>query len=225
MAQEIGERAVPLVAAGFRDDVDEAAVGPAGLHAQAAGADLELLDGLERDREVLPFERSEELAEEVVREVGAVDVQREVVARLTGDAERAARAGDRPRGRRQQGEVAIVTPVDRQARERVGVDHRAERRRRVAGRGHRHGLGRGRRSSSRRSRRGPGRRSAAGVRSWRPKSRDAPPARRTRRAAAAAPSTDRPRRSPWCARNRSSSRAASRPHRRAPPPSRLESFR
>ena len=49
VAQEIGERAVPLVAARLRDDVDEAAVGAAGLRAEPAGADLELLDGLERD--------------------------------------------------------------------------------------------------------------------------------------------------------------------------------
>ena len=159
MPQEIGQRAVPLVAAGFRHDVDEAAVGAAGLHAQTAGADLELLDGLERDGEVLPFERSEELAEEVVREVGAIDVQREVVARLTGDSERAPRAGDGSRGRRQQGEVAVVAPIDGQTRESIGVERRAERRRGVARRRNRHGLGQRRRSASRRSRRGPGRRS------------------------------------------------------------------
>ena len=139
--QGIGKGTVPLVAAGFRHDVDETAVGPARLDAQAAGGDLEFLDRLERDGEVLSFERSEELAEEIVREVGTVDVQREVVTRLTGHPERAARPGDGMRRRRQQGEVAIVTPIDRQIRQRSGVEGRAKRRRRVAGCGNRHGLG------------------------------------------------------------------------------------
>ena len=113
MAEEIGQRAVLLVAPRFRDDVHKSAVCSPRLRTEPAGADLEFLDGLEREREVLRLERSEELAEEIVRKVGAVDVQRQVVAGLTGDAERAAGSGNRPRGRRQQREVPIVAAVDR----------------------------------------------------------------------------------------------------------------
>ena len=49
--------------------------------------------------------------------------------------ERAARAGRGPCGRREEGKIAIVTPVDRQIRDRIGVERRAQRRRRVACRG------------------------------------------------------------------------------------------
>src|SRR5437016_1935173 len=98
-----------LVTPRFRDDVHESAVGAPRLRAQPAGADFEFLDGLERDREVLGLERSKELAEEIVRKVGAVDIQREVVTGLTGDAERAAGTSDQACGRRKQREVPIIT--------------------------------------------------------------------------------------------------------------------
>src|SRR4029453_5843729 len=63
MAEEIRQGAVLLVAPRFRHDVHESAVGSPRLRTEPAGTDFEFLDCLEREREVLLFERSKDFAE------------------------------------------------------------------------------------------------------------------------------------------------------------------
>ena len=135
MTQRVTGRAVPRVGARFRHHVHQPASGPAGLDTQPRGGDLERRHRLERDREVLPFDRPEELAEEVVREIGPVHIQREVVARLAGHTKGASCAGDRFCRGRQQREAAVVVAVQGETRNGAGVEGGAQRGRGISCRG------------------------------------------------------------------------------------------
>ena len=117
-------RAVEVVTAALRDDVHEATAGAPELHRGAVLDDLQFADGFLRQRErgpALGGAVSRGTAEERVVVVDAVERHARVDAALTSELD--VPVGGVPlRARREEDEVREVSPVDREAPDRVVVD-------------------------------------------------------------------------------------------------------
>ena len=121
-AKEVMTRAANFVRARLRDHVQKTARRAPELRRKAVGDDLELLHRVERDGEILGLQGAEELAEEIVVGVGAVDDEPGVVALLAAEPDAAAETGYDLGRRAELREVAIVAAGQGQIGDGLLVD-------------------------------------------------------------------------------------------------------
>src|SRR5580704_6868022 len=107
--------AMQLIAARFGHHVNESASRASKLRRKSVGHHAELIYRLERNREVIGFDRPEILAVEVVSRIGTVDREPGVVALLTTQTNAAAQSRGHLCRRTQLCQITVVAPGQRKA--------------------------------------------------------------------------------------------------------------
>ena len=118
--------AMNVIGPGFRHDVQQSSCGPAELWRESVGDDLKFQHRLDGNRQVLGFERTEVLAEEVVGRVGAVDHQSGVVALLPAQPDIAAQAGNHLGRGGQLRQITIVAAGEGKILQASGIEQLAD---------------------------------------------------------------------------------------------------